>query len=77
MKAVGYREPGAIDRMDALQDIELPRPVPGPHDLLVEVAAVSVNPLDTKGRQRAGAEAGGWKVLGWDAVGRVVEVGKR
>lgn len=76
MKAVGYREPGAIDRMDALQDIELPRPVPGPHDLLVEVAAVSVNPLDTKVRQRAGAEAGGWKVLGWDAVGRVVEVGE-
>lgn len=76
MKAVGYREPGAIDREDALQDIELPRPVPGPHDLLVEVAAVSVNPLDTKVRRRAGADGDGWKVLGWDAVGRVVETGE-
>lgn len=58
-----------------MQDIELPRPVPGPHDLLVEVAAVSVNPLDTKVRRRAGADGDGWKVLGWDAVGRVVETG--
>ncbi len=75
MKAIGYQTMGAIDREDALVDIELDRPVPGPRDLLVEVAAVSVNPVDTKVRRRASAEEGGWKVLGWDVCGRVVETG--
>lgn len=75
MKAIGYQTPGAITRPDALQDIDLPRPQAGGHDLLVEVAAVSVNPVDTKVRRSATPEAGQWKVLGWDAVGRVVEMG--
>ena len=30
MKAVGYLEAGAIDRPDALIDVELPVPEPGP-----------------------------------------------
>lgn len=75
MRAVGYRTPGDIAAPESLLDIDLPRPVPGPRDLLVEVRAVSVNPVDTKVRRRAGAEPGGWKVLGWDAAGVVVEVG--
>lgn len=76
MKAIGYREPGAIDRDDALLDIELPDPVPGARDLLVEVRAVSVNPVDTKVRTRAGPDAGqDHKVLGWDVAGVVRAVG--
>ena len=75
MKAVGYREMGPIDRPDALVDIDLPRPVPTGRDLLVRVVAVSVNPVDTKVRRRASAEPGGWKVLGFDAAGEVVEIG--
>ncbi len=75
MKAIGYRQPGAIERHDALEDIELPRPVPAGGDILVEVAAVSVNPVDTKIRKGVSADAGQWKVLGWDAVGKVVETG--
>ncbi|MGV1753559.1 zinc-binding alcohol dehydrogenase family protein [Agrobacterium sp. CG674] len=75
MKAVGYKAPGAIEREDALQDIELPRPVPVGRDVLVEVKAISVNPVDTKVRKGASPEAGQWKVLGWDAVGTVVEAG--
>lgn len=75
MKAIGYKAPGAIEREDALQDIELPRPVPVGRDLLVEVKAISVNPVDTKVRKGASPEAGQWKVLGWDAVGTVVEAG--
>lgn len=76
MKAIGYRTPGAIDRADALEDIELPRPIPRGRDLLVAVEAISVNPVDTKVRRSAVPPAGAWKVLGWDAVGRVVEVGE-
>ena len=75
MKAIGYKTPGPIDRPNALQDIELPRPIATGHDLLVEVAAVSVNPVDTKVRKSASPTEGDWKVLGWDAVGRVAEVG--
>lgn len=48
-------------------------PAPGPHDLLVEVEAVSVNPVDVK--LRAGAPSGGFRVLGFDAVGIVREIG--
>lgn len=77
MKAIGYREAGAIDRADALVDIEIERPVPTGRDLLVEVAAVSVNPVDTKVRAGNAAADGGWKILGWDAVGRVAEVGDK
>lgn len=76
MKAIGYKTPGAIDRADALVDIELPRPIPTGRDLLVAVQAVSVNPVDTKIRRSATPTDGEWKVLGWDAVGHVVQVGE-
>jgi len=75
MKAIGYQNPLAIDDPQALVDITLPDPVAGGHDLLVEVRAVSVNPVDTKVRKSAQPEAGDWKVLGWDATGIVKAVG--
>ena len=75
MRAIGYQETGSIERADALVDIELPRPEPTGRDLLVEIRAVSVNPVDTKVRVRAKPEAGTWRVLGWDAAGVVVAVG--
>ncbi len=75
MKAVAYRQAGSIDRADALEDVELPRPTPAGRDLLVEVEAVSVNPVDTKIRKGVAPEEGQWKVLGWDAVGEVVAAG--
>jgi zinc-binding alcohol dehydrogenase family protein len=77
MKAVGYQNPGSIDREDALVDIELENPVAKGRDLLVAVEAISVNPVDTKVRRSAAPEAGQWKVLGWDVAGRVVEVGEQ
>ncbi|CAP54129.1 zinc-binding alcohol dehydrogenase family protein [Gluconacetobacter diazotrophicus] len=75
MRAVGYQSPLPIDDPDALQDIELPEPVPTGHDLLVEVRAVSVNPVDTKVRRSAAPEPGQWRVLGWDAAGVVTATG--
>jgi zinc-binding alcohol dehydrogenase family protein len=76
MKAIGYRKPQAISEPDALIDITLPEPVAGGHDLLVEVKAVSVNPVDTKIRASGGpAEGQPYKVLGWDASGIVKAVG--
>jgi len=77
MKAVGYKQAGPIDRPDSLVDIELPVPVASGRDLLVEVSAVSVNPVDTKIRKGASPDGDGWKVLGWDAVGRVAAIGEQ
>jgi len=75
MKAIGYQNNLAIDQANALSDITLPDPVAAGHDLLVEVRAVSVNPVDTKIRKSAKPDAGEWKVLGWDATGIVKAVG--
>ena len=75
MKAVGFRAPLPIDHPDALVDVELPAPQPGPRDLLVEVVAVSVNPVDTKVRMRETPAPGAVRVLGWDAAGTVRAVG--
>ena len=76
MKAIGYRNAGSIDRRDSLEFIDLPRPVASGHDVLVEVEAVSVNPVDTKLRKGVSPAPGEHRVLGWDAAGRVVEVGE-
>jgi NADPH2:quinone reductase len=75
MQAVGYQQPGSIDREEALLDIDVPTPNPTGQDLLVEVKAISVNPVDVKIRQSAKPEPGDWKILGWDAAGIVVAVG--
>jgi len=77
MRAVGYQAPLRINNPDSLQDIELPKPVPTGHDLLVEVRAVSVNPVDTKVRSSATPEPGQWRVLGWDAAGVVTATGPK
>lgn len=75
MKAIGYQTNLAIDHVDALVDITLPDPVATGHDVLVEVRAVSVNPVDTKIRAGVKPDEGQWKVLGWDATGIVKAVG--
>ena len=75
MKAIGYTHSLPITDAKSLQDVELPQPVASGHDLLVRIEAISVNPVDTKVRQRAEPEAGHYKVLGWDAVGVVEAVG--
>ncbi|MCO7609974.1 zinc-binding alcohol dehydrogenase family protein [Pseudomonas chlororaphis] len=75
MKAIAYYTSLPIDDPKSLQDIELPEPVAGPRDLLVEVKAISVNPVDTKVRQNVQPEGGAAKVLGWDVAGVVKAVG--
>lgn len=74
MKAISFTQHALpIDNPQALIDISLPRPTPDPRDLLVEVRAVSVNPVDTK--VRAGTITKEPIILGWDATGIVREVG--
>ncbi|MGX5218110.1 zinc-binding alcohol dehydrogenase family protein [Pseudomonas sp. S9] len=75
MKAVAYYQSLPADNQESLVDVELAAPTPGPRDLLVEVKAISVNPVDTKIRRNVAPENAQPKVLGWDAAGVVKAVG--
>jgi NADPH2:quinone reductase len=75
MKAVGYLKCHPVDHPEALLDLDIPPPgEPQGHDLLVEVRAVSVNPVDTK-RRRSEEPKEGPRILGFDAAGVVRAAG--
>lgn len=76
MKAVGYLKPLPLDNPESLIDFEAQDPVPGDMDLLVEVRAVSVNPVDVKVRARRSPKGDHPAILGWDASGIVKAVGR-
>ncbi|WP_313740663.1 zinc-binding alcohol dehydrogenase family protein [Pseudomonas sp.] len=74
MKAIVFDTPALpIDDARSLYDHTLPTPTPGARDLLVEIKAIAVNPVDTKVRARSTSDQP--QVLGWDAVGVVRAVG--
>ncbi|MFH8796753.1 NADP-dependent oxidoreductase [Streptomyces sp. NPDC017941] len=73
MRAVSPRAWGAPD---VLVPVEVDRPEPGLTEILVEVRAAGVNPVDWK--TRAAGEFGTWgdtPVLGYDVSGTVAAVG--
>lgn len=77
MKAILLHEFGGADN---LTYADVPAPVLQNDDVLVEVKAISINPVDVKTRAGKGL-AGRLKdqlpiVLGWDISGTVVAVGK-
>ncbi|MEM9150939.1 MAG: zinc-binding alcohol dehydrogenase family protein [Cyanobacteria bacterium P01_F01_bin.3] len=76
MKAIGYQNAGPISAENALIEFEADVPKIGPNDLLVDVRAVSVNPVDVKVRKAAQPE-GTPRILGFDASGIVKEVGEK
>lgn len=73
MKAIQFQPGLSIDNPDVARDVDLPMPEAIGRDVLVEIDAVGLNPVDTKVRPKAGAEP---KVLGYDAAGTVVAVGE-
>ncbi|KTD74654.1 zinc-binding alcohol dehydrogenase family protein [Legionella waltersii] len=75
MKAIGYYQCLPIHDESALMELDVPNPSASGHDLLVEVKAIAVNPVDTKIRRNVEPEAGRPKILGWDVAGIVQEVG--
>jgi NADPH:quinone reductase-like Zn-dependent oxidoreductase len=50
-------------------------PEAGPNDVLVRIAAVSVNPVDVKQRAKATPPAGTARILGFDGAGTVTALG--
>jgi zinc-binding alcohol dehydrogenase family protein len=74
MKAIAFTHSRPISHPESLIEIDLPVPQPRHHDLLVEVKAISVNPVDTKLR-RNDEPLGEPRILGYDAAGIVRGVG--
>ena len=75
MRAVGFNAPQPITAETSLIDIDLPMPEAAGRDLLVEIKAISLNPVDTKVRASAPVEPGQHRVLGYDAAGIIKAVG--
>lgn len=71
MKAVGLYRYLPIEHPESLLDLDIETPVAGGRDLLVEVKAISVNPVDTKQRAPRDAVEKTPRILGWDAAGVV------
>lgn len=75
MKAIVYSQNDLpITDEKALYALDVAKPEPGARDLLVKIAAIAVNPVDTKVRK--GAPTDKPRILGWDAVGVVEAVGE-
>ena len=75
MKATGLYKYLPIDHRESLLDLEVESPVAAGHDLLVEVKAISVNPVDTKRRAPKDLVEKTPRILGFDAAGVVKAAG--
>jgi NADPH:quinone reductase len=74
MRAVIINEHGGPE---VLKIADRPTPTPGDYDLLVEVHASSINPVDTLVRMRGLAPRPMPMILGYDASGVVTKVGSK
>ncbi|MDT6980511.1 zinc-binding alcohol dehydrogenase family protein [Levilactobacillus zymae] len=76
MHAIGYTQHLPLDDPHGLVDFDLPQPTPLAHDLLVQVTAISVNPVDLAVRgNHDPLDPQHPTVIGWDAYGTVTAVG--
>ncbi|WP_124039587.1 zinc-binding alcohol dehydrogenase family protein [Neoactinobaculum massilliense] len=73
MRAIGYTTTTSAPSEHSFVERELEIPQPRPHDVVVQVAAVSINPVDTS--QRRIIAPHGFRVLGFDGCGTVVAAG--
>lgn len=75
MKAIVYSQNHLpISDEHSLYEMEVPQPQPGPRDLRVKIAAIAVNPVDTKVRRNNPTQEP--RILGWDATGVVDAIGR-
>lgn len=75
MKALGYTKAHSLGQFN-IQEVVVEKPVLKDSDLLIQIKAVSVNPVDTKIRQNRSSTNDVPVILGWDASGIVLETGK-
>lgn len=76
MKAIAYTKSLPADHPEALFDIQLELPQIQEYDVLVKIAAIAVNPVDTKVRRNMPA-VDAPRVLGWDACGEITALGAK
>lgn len=79
MKAIGFKQSLEITESNSFIEFDTEMPSPTGYDLLVKIAAISVNPVDFKIRQSAAVDTvlETPKIIGWDAVGTVEAVGDK
>lgn len=79
MKAIGFKTSLPIEDKESFIEFEAVKPIPGAHDLLVKIDAISVNPVDFKIRQNSAKDTvlETPKIIGWDAAGIVQAVGEK
>ncbi|PRZ45455.1 zinc-binding alcohol dehydrogenase family protein [Tritonibacter scottomollicae] len=75
MKAVGFTHYLPVEDANAFLDLEVDKPEPKGHDILVAVKAVAVNPVDTKVRAPKDKVEDQARIIGYDASGVVEAVG--
>ncbi len=75
LKAVGLYKYLPIDQKDALLDLDIDKPSPQGNEILVNVHAVAVNPVDTKMRAPQDKVEDSPRILGWDVAGVVDATG--
>src|SRR6476660_2266538 len=76
MKAIGLYKYLPIDNPESLIDVKIEKPQSASgRDLLVQVKAISVNPVDTKVRAPKDKVEEAPRILGWDVAGIVEQVG--
>ena len=76
MKAVALTHYLPVTDPNSLLDVDLPKPAPSGHDILVAVKAVSINPVDTKVRAPKDTVEKTPRVIGYDAAGIIESVGE-
>lgn len=79
MKAIGFKKSLPITDEKSFIEFETETPKADGYDLLVKISANAVNPVDFKVRQNAAKNTvlDIPKIIGWDAVGIVEEVGDK
>ncbi|RQW18498.1 zinc-binding alcohol dehydrogenase family protein [Bacillus sp. C1-1] len=77
MKAIGFYKALPIEDQHSLVEQEVETPIANGYDLLIEVNAVSVNPVDTKQRKANKPNEEAFRILGFDGAGIVKAVGDK
>ncbi len=75
MKAVGFTHYLPIENESAFLDLNVEKPLPEGQDILVNVKAVAINPVDTKVRAPKDKVEETPRIIGYDASGVVEAVG--
>lgn len=75
MQAIGFETSLPIEEAQSLIAFETDIPTIQPHEVLVKVEAIAVNPVDIKIRKNGAPPQGEKRILGWDAAGVIEQVG--